>query len=205
MMCLFLALTTGCASTPASLPFLYNQECPHVCWLGMNPGTTTAEEARTLLSSSHQIDQDSYIEDESGIRVEWSAKKNAPSARVGIVIDNGIVTKINFLFTTSVKIQEFINVLGEPDQISIIKIEAAEGTYFEYIIYYMAPKVLIYVSPIGKNGPSSDDAVNILYLNIDLNDSNVPKWVLEHKDLRQPWLGFGHLEEYLKNRPAPSQ
>ncbi len=204
--CMFFVLLISCTSTPVSPPFVYNQECPHVCWLGINPGITTVEETRTLLSSSNQIDQASYTEDESGIGVEWFTKQmGVHSASVGIVLDKETVKSINFLFPTSVKVQEFIDLLGEPDQISIRKVKTPEVTYFEYAIYYLIPKTLIFAFTTDENGPNPGDSVDIVYLNTDPDDPNVQNWFLQHKDLRQPWLGFGHLEEYLKNHPAPSQ
>jgi hypothetical protein len=199
-------LLASCASESVAPPFVYNQKCPHICWLGINPSITTADETRTLLRSSSQIDQNSYTEDESGIKAEWSTKQNGVlSARVGIVLSNGTVKSINFLFTTDVNIQEFVDLLGEPNEISIKKVEAAEVTYFEYIMYYTVSKALIYASTTDKNGPNTADPIDIVYLNIDPDDPDAPKWLLEHQELRQPWLGFGHLEEYLEKRPLPSQ
>jgi hypothetical protein len=55
-----------------------------------------------------------------------------------------------------------------------------------------------------ENGPYIEDSVDILYLNIDSGDLAVSNWLLTHKGLRQPWLGFGHADEYLKHDfPVP--
>jgi len=200
IVCLFFVLLASCARAPVSPPFVYNQECPNVCWLGINPGITTSEEARTLLSSSNQIDQDSYIEDKNGVSVEWFTKQmGIEPARVGIVLDNGKVSGLNFLFPAGVPIQEFIDLLGEPDEISVRNVEAAEATYIEFIVYFTSIKTVMLANTKGENGPSSEDWVVLLILNNKPDISNSPKWLLDHKDLRQPWLGFGHKDEDLKH------
>ena len=61
----------------------------------------------------------------------------------------------------------------------------------------------MFVLIASENGPDPSDSIHDLYLNINPDDPNVPRWILDYKDLRQPWLGFGHLNEYLKNRPSP--
>jgi hypothetical protein len=168
--------------------------------LGINPGITTAEEARTLLSSSNQIDQGSYIEDKNGVSIEWFTKQMGVNpARVGIVLDNGKVSSLNFLFPASVQIQEFIDLLGEPDEISVRKVEAAELTYIEYIVYFVSVKAVVLASTKGDDDPSLEDSAELLILNNKPDISNAPNWLLKHKDLRQPWLGFGHSDEYLSH------
>ena len=193
-------LLSNCTPTPVNPSFVYNQKCPNVCWLGINPGVTTAEETKMLLSSSSQIDQGSYIEDKSGISVEWFNKQmDVNPAHVGIVLDNGVVSNVNFLFPSSVQIQEFIDLLGEPDEISVRKVEAAEVTYIEYVIYFTSIKAVVLASTKGDDDPSLEDWAELLILNNKPNISNAPNWLLKHKDFRQPWLGFGHKDEYLKH------
>jgi hypothetical protein len=101
--------------------------------------------------------------------------------------------------STSGQIQEFIDLLGEPDEISVKNVEAAEATYIEYIVYFTSIKTVILANTKGENGPSSEDWVVLLILNTNPDISNAPNWLLEHKDLRQPWLGFGRKDEYLKH------
>src|SRR5512133_1906860 len=118
LMCLFLLLLVGCASLPATPPFVYNQECPHVCWLSINPSATTMEEARKLLRDSRQISN--IDEDDTGISVKWRAKQMGEKpidVSVGIVGENGIVSAVNFLFPGNITVKYFIDLLGEPDEI----------------------------------------------------------------------------------------
>jgi hypothetical protein len=182
--------------------FTYNQECPHICWLGINPGVTAAEDALVLLSSSSQIDQSSYIDkNETGVRVEWRTKQMGINPiRVGMVFENGIVNRINFSFGIYVKIQEFIGLMGQPDEISIREVKASDASYIEYIVYYTSMNALIFVSTSNETGPDIDDAVSVLYLNITPDEAN-PLSFMSGQNLRQPWLGFGHLDEYLLRAP----
>ena len=66
---LFLILLTGCKIMlpmsddeiakffpPTMKVFEFSNRCSHICWLGINPGSTTSEEAKALLRSSKQID-----------------------------------------------------------------------------------------------------------------------------------------------------
>jgi len=224
IICLVFILLTSCVPAPASQPsvlasssldsvsssFVYSEKCPYVCWLGISPGKTTAEEALKLLRSSDQIDQDSYIgKNETGLRVEWHTEQmGAHSTSVGMIFENGVVNKINFSFPSTVKIREFIDLIGMPDEISVEKDQTIEAACcIAYIVYYTSAKALMfaYAPVIDGNGPNEEDSINTLYLNMSADDPNGPQRLLDHKDLRQPWLGFRHLEEYLKNRPSSSE
>jgi hypothetical protein len=190
---------TNPPSVPISSVFTYNQKCPHVCWLGINPGVTTIEEARTLLSSSSQIDQNSYINNAAGLRADWYLdRKQSLSNSVSVAVKNGVVQDIYIGFYTIVKIEEFIDLIGEPDEISVSKIYAAEAPrYIDYVVCYTSMNALIFVSTTNETGPDAEDSVEFLNLNIAPDDPSLPIWILELNEFRQPWLGFGHLEEYL--------
>lgn len=217
IMCLIFILLTSCTSTPASPPpvskspppipisssFAYNQECPHVCWLGINPGATTSKEAEELLHASNQIDQISYSD--NGIWAKWNTgDPNQLPSRVGMSIENGTVKIISFS-PFPLKIGEFVGMMRAPDEISIKQSMKTEGVFTEYIVYYMSMRAILYISVPIADGPSANDIIDILMINISPEDSEIPKWVLDQQTLRQPWLGFGHLEEYLKNRPSPDE
>jgi len=196
-------------SAPMTSAFTFTQECPHLCWLGINPGVTTAEEALALLASSSQIGKDSFEKNEAGIEVEWHTEQMvAHPTSVGIVLENGIVSRIIFSFPATVKMQEFIELMEEPDEISIWKDQTVEANCcISYVVYYLSVRALIfaYAPTIEGNGPNIVDSINILCLNTAPDDPNAPRQVVEHKDLRQPWLGFGHLEEYLlRTIPTPA-
>ena len=198
--CLCLVILASCTLSPVKDPFVYNQGCPHVCWLDINPGVTTAEDAKKLIASSNKIDP--YIMNENGIAVEWFTKQMGVNpARVGVVIEDGIVESLNFLFPASVQIHEFITLLREPDEISVKEVKAAEVIYIEYVLYYESAKVIILANSLSKNNLASNNSVKILLLNTNTDDLNAPNWSLQHQGFRQPWVGFEYLEEYLENQP----
>ena len=91
-------LLTSCSTASTGSPSLvYNRDCPHVCWLGLKPGVTTAVEARSLLRSSSQINQTSYREDPSGFTVDWASRPNSEPTAVGLGIDEKGVVKTIYL------------------------------------------------------------------------------------------------------------
>ncbi len=195
--CLCLFLLVGCTSTPVTSPFVYNEQCPHLCWLNINPGITTMDEAQELLSNSRQISD--IVKDEKGISIEWRNKqmgKGTTDAYVGIVGENRLVSTVNFLFSGNITVKNFIDLLGEPDEISVIK-DITEVIYVEYVLYYRKANILIYATDWDLTGPKMSDPVGMVYLNLNLNSSDIPSWVIHHQNLRQPWLGFGKMDEYL--------
>jgi hypothetical protein len=164
---------------------------------------TKADEARRLLTASSQISRSSYIEDVGGFRLDWYWKQSKHPTRVGVEVENGTVSSLSFGFPASImRLQDITDLFGVPDEFSIRRVEAADATYLEYIVYYTSAKEVVFATTTNKNGSSASDSVDILYLNIDPDGTNVPTWLLRHRDLRQPWLGFGHLEDYLNNRPS---
>jgi hypothetical protein len=200
LVCLFLSLLVGCAIPPTTPPFVYNQDCPHICWLNINPGVATMEDVQKLLNGSKQI---SYLDkDDSGFRIKWHTKQmseRTADVYVGVVGENGIVSAVNLLFPGNITVKNFIDLLGEPDEISVIK-DVAEVIYIDYILYYRKANALIYATDWDLTGPKMTDPVSIVYLNLDLSSSNLPNWVIRHQNLRQPWLGFGKMNEYLLKR-----
>jgi hypothetical protein len=189
-----------------SSAFTYTQDCPHICWLGINPSVTTTEEARNILSSSNQIKQTSYIGEDAGFGLEWYLDSEHPlPIRVYVTSANGIVQKLIFRFNILVKIQEFIDLIGQPNEISIVEVRASDGRYINYVLYYTSMDVLIFITNYDASGANSDDPVQGLWLNVAPNDPNLDVWILSKNDFRQPWLGFGHLEEYLLHAPPKLQ
>lgn len=207
-MCLFLFLFVGCATRPETHPFIYNQQCPHVCWLNISPGFTTMEDARSLLAASNQISKlregsDIDINNDLGFRIKWHTKQmgdKVADVYVGIVGEQGAVNTVNFDFPAYITLKEFVDLLGEPDEISVMKQETPEITYVEYLLYYTEEKVLIASNTKDLTGPEMTDPLGMVYLNIDLDSTNLPNWVKTQWTLRQPWLGFEKMDEYLLYR-----
>ncbi len=58
------------ASRASMDSFKFNENCLHICWLGINPSITTAEEAKHILKESSQIDNQWYQVSDSGFITE---------------------------------------------------------------------------------------------------------------------------------------
>jgi hypothetical protein len=204
---LILFVLTSCQAfsgrtAPATMNvFTLNEQCPYVCWLGINPGKTTLEEAKTLLTASNQIDQKSVkIYGNSSIDFVWYDRGlDANLSRVEIEFRDELVSSIffnNFPFS----VNELVSLLGEPSQISITVLMGAHEDYFDYELYFPAQKVLLYSSPSGsQNGPQPDDDISRLVLNTEIYKYTLPAWAGK----LQPWLGYGHVKDYLQGQELP--
>jgi hypothetical protein len=173
----------------------------------INPGVTTMEEATTLLIASDQIDQQSIQNTEYGIAVKWlMGPKNTSYAWVKIYAsDNGIDVKsitIGRLFPYTVK--DIIDFLGEPDEISIALRIEPDARYLDYALYYTSLNTFFYAGTRGKMiGPDPNDYIEDMYLDTNLDDKNLYPWIIIDNGNRQPWLGYGHLDEYLPGVEIP--
>jgi len=108
----FLLLLMGCQSTPVAPSintlspspeatlveyalesndtFQFNEQCPHGCWLGINPGTTTAAEAKAILQASNQIDKQDYTEFDKGIDAVWKPDNFNTPCQIHVWFGNGL-------------------------------------------------------------------------------------------------------------------
>lgn len=199
---LFLLLLTSCQSLSPIESFDVSENCPHVCWLGINPGVTTETDTKAILNKSNQIKQRSIIEDEFGIQAEWYPANSFPN-RIGITIENGVAKQISISNVYPLTVGDLVSLFGEPDEIGISVILAADSTYVDYAVFYSARQSAIFSSTINNNGPDPKDTIFILMLIDKLDLKNSPKWLVEKYDIRQPWLGFGHLKDYFPGQKIP--
>src|SRR5689334_6771885 len=95
---LFLLFLVGCQSRSDRLntelsrasyasmnSFKFNEQCPHICWLGINPSTTTADQAKHILKTSNQIDKQWHQVSNAGFITEWYPGKSKHfSSSVGV-------------------------------------------------------------------------------------------------------------------------
>lgn len=177
-----------------------------MCWLGINPGVTTATDAEAILKASSQIDKDTIQMDNDGIRTTWFTGSNNTSYwRVGILIEKDLVKSISFGGgMEDFRVDDLVKLLGEPDEISISLRKAADADYIEYVIYYIPEKTSLLAMSGGRLGPDPQDRVTLLSLNVEFSDANSPKWMTEEYNLRQPWLGYGHFNDYLPGATPPA-
>jgi hypothetical protein len=52
-------------------------------------------------------------------------------------------------------------------------------------------------------GPDPNDYIEDMYLDTNLDDKNLYPWIIIDNGNRQPWLGYGHLDEYLPGVEIP--
>lgn len=165
-----------------------DDRCPHFCWLEINPGVTTVEEARALLKASSQVDQTTISETATEILVDWDGLP------VSITIENSLVKEIIFGVQDLVlRMFHFSAFLGEPDEISIRVLHTYHCDEVVYDLYYSSRKAAVTVFYASPGGPNLYDSVSGMTLNTEFDLSD-----------RQPWLGYGHIQEYLPEKKLPS-
>jgi hypothetical protein len=183
--------------------FEFSEKCPHMCWQGINPGVTTTDEALALLKASDQIGQTSYIDDEPNktLWLHWFTDKSK-TFHTGVYLgyENGIVTSISFQNLYPFRIKDLISILGEPSEINITQEIEADAEFIRYSVFYPEQRIQIEVGGVHWNSPNPNDDVQSLGLNIEFYNPLRPrqKWII------QPWLGYGHLEDYLPGIRIPT-
>jgi hypothetical protein len=176
--------------------FKFDQHCPHGCWMDINPGYTTAEEVKVKLKASSGVELSAWQEDNNEIYVTAKWFTRHEHCDVDITLDNGIVKNIYFGMPTPFKMSDIISAIGEPDEIGISKSMTPDaGILIPYLVYYRSQQLAIVVGNGRLDGPSLNDDVDLIILNVDKN-SIYPIYSYEWQHL-QPWIGFGHLNDYL--------
>ena len=213
---LILLILSGCTTIPSStaLPtssssrisdqilasFEFDSKCPHMCWLGINPGKTTQNDAIAILRASEAIDQGSFVNYDDYLSVIWFMGNTREfEYPVTIVFENGAVKSIGFANLIELTINDLFKILGKPDEINISYELPPDGPrYIRYIVYYPRQKIRIDINPAPWNEPNPQDVVRGFGLNQEYPYTN-PGW-----SNLQPWLGFGHLKDYLPGVEIPT-
>jgi hypothetical protein len=206
----FLVLLTACQTMlpmsddqvrkffpPSMEVFEFSNRCPHICWLGINPGLTTAGVAVAILRASNQIDPKRLQVSDASISAVWFAGRvKTYPCNVKVRLERGLVTSITYdrlPFT----LYDFVDLVGEPNEINIGLQTGPDQAYIQYWVYYLEKKIFIAVSPGSRNGPDPSDRVGALILNLELDKSNYL-----YGDI-QPWLGYHHLQDYMPGTEIP--
>lgn len=168
--------------------FEFGDQCPHMCWLGINPGVTPAEEVKTLLSGSDQIDPNMEVA-ETGIVAKWfSEKTKTLVASAYVRFDKGVAQSIAFSKMSPFTLKDIIGIIGDPSGINIDMNIYDNVMEMPYGAYYFTRDILI-SADATEVGIHPNDAVETLVLNVPYN-----------KDIFRPWVGYGHLAEYFKGK-----
>ncbi len=181
--------------------------CPHLCWYGISPGVTSAAEARAILGD--------------GLAKQLDDNKGGH-----ITIENNLVKSI-YIGSSSSEIgfvmSDFIALFGDPAE---IRIDVFSGMHCDprgpFFVYYPSRKLTLSVNfSDPAYGPHLQDYVSGMVLNskfdegafdngsADTDDtislySYYPLDRTKHPFKRQPWLGFGHIKDYLPGRSLPT-
>jgi hypothetical protein len=191
---------TSTAVPPSMSAFEFSNRCSHVCWLGINPTRTTAIEAKSLIASSNQIDKKSLEISDAGISAVWLIEKTDTfKSYVRIQFHEGLVTGIGFSLLPFT-MNDFISQLGQPDKISIWAEQGPDGSYVSYAVYYLMQKTRLYVTSGDWNSPDPFDTIYNLDLNVDFKNNG---YLVPIKGIVQPWLGYGHIKDYLPGVEIP--
>jgi hypothetical protein len=169
--------------------FTAGDACPHGCWMGINPGVTTAEEAHNLLKASDQIDQNMEVTD-TGIVTHWFTEKTKKySAQAYVRMDEkGVVKSIALTETSPFMLKDLIAIFGDPSGINIDMNIYGNVMEMPYDAYYFARQTL-FNADATELGVQPNDAVHTIILNVPYKES-----------LFRPWEGYGHLAEYFKGK-----
>lgn len=212
LVCILLLLTC-CIPLIQPVPtidaFKTSDDCTNVCWLGINPGVTSAEQARVLLRASDQINQKEFHRSADGIETIWFTEKTKTFySRTYINFRDGLVESIYLTLLAPFTMDDFVKLFGEPDEISIRVNIAADAEYVSYILYYTKKKAVIEVISGSDTGPAPADQIQTLILSTKFDTYSQKwladqKWMADYDNYRQPWLGYGHFGDYLPGVATP--
>ena len=173
---------------PSIEAFQFGEQCPHLCWLGINPGVTTAEQAHTLLSASDQVNPTMEVMD-TGIVAKWyTDKAKKLEASVYVRFESGVVKSIAFTGMSPFTLKDFVALVGEPDGINIDMNIYGDVMEMPYGAYYYSRDILL-GSELADTGLHPNDPITTLILNVPYN-----------KDIFRAWVGYGHLTEYFEGK-----
>lgn len=195
----------GCATNsnirdkyqPSSNEFSVAQtgSCSKICWLGIEPDVTTENEALELIKKSNSVDQSSIRQADDRIKLTWFTDESKTiTGYAELVLSSGLVHSIALRQLTPFTVNDFIGILGPPNEIGISAWDGVHGEKFTtYSLYFTSLDAMIQVSTGSMNGPQPDDFVDWVGMNLVLDEGT-------HRHL---WLGYGHLDEYLSTE-SPS-
>jgi hypothetical protein len=176
------------AYEPSIEAFQFGEQCPHLCWLGINPGVTKSEEVEALLRASDQIDPNLELS-ETGVVVKWYTEKTKKlTASAYVRFDKGVASSIAFNDLAPFTLGDFINLAGEPDGVNIDMNIYGDIMEMPYGAYYFSGQILV-GADAADTGLHANDTVTSLILNVPY----------EHKLFRK-WVGYGHLAEYFAGK-----
>jgi len=168
--------------------FEFSKKCPHMCWLGINPGVTTGQEAQAILEASDQI-QEITQSTETGILVKWYTEPTKKlHTTVYLFMENGVIKTLSFQELPPFTLQNFIGLVGEPDGVNIDMNVYGDVMEMPYSVYFYEEEIVI-GAQAADSGPHANDALINMTLNIPYK-----------REIFRQWVGYGHLKEYFAGK-----
>jgi hypothetical protein len=211
IMLIWLVLLTSCApiystilnnDPPSVKAFEVGEKCLHVCWLGIQPEITSANEAISILMASNQINHEALFKRSgTGLQTIWFTNgTKTVYSYVWLTFQDNLVKSIQFQQLVPFRMKHFLSIFGEPDAIIIDLDHTIDGgDLVNYAVYIPQYKVSLSVYPGSWDGPNPEDLVGPMTIDADFTYSFFLNGVKQ-----QPWLGYGHLKDYLLGQELPS-
>lgn len=174
--------------------FKTSADCPNICWLGMHVGTTTRQQAIDIFTKAPG-NVNMHLTAGS-LEGEWiTDKEKVLKAFVAIHFSNDMVDSIMLGRVAPFTTADFIKLLGEPSKMWILWTDDRVGNGYrrtQYALYYPDQKIEVQAGYSGLEetdwgGPEANSKIEWLRIGVPA----------QHEDkYLQPWLGYGHLEDY---------
>lgn len=179
--------------------FEFGDKCPRICWLGIQPESTTERDAIRILTASDQIDQQALRISSNLIVVNWFTDATRTYySTVVLEIERGNIQTLSFYPLHPLILGDFDGIFGEPDEISIMVEEHPHGgTFLTYKVYFNSEQMALIVSPGKSVGPTPNDSIEYLSINLGFVDDEDAPPEYQYYHSRQPWIGYYHLNDYI--------
>lgn|GEM_PF-2084742 len=172
-----------------------DEQCPHICWAGINPGVTSAQEARAWLGTTQTEKYETSQSD----------------TLVTVHFEKGLVKSISFERPyPHGTLGDYIQLLGTPDEIRITLWADQHCRNIAYLLYFSSRKTVLEIPSGIWTGPDPRDYwVYRMILNAEFDEAflqSQPAYASYYNQFseRQPWLGYGHLSDYLPGDELPT-
>ena len=152
--------------------------------------------------ASNQINHEKLFQrSDTGLLTLWFTDETKTYySYVGLTFEGNLVKSIEFNLLTPFKMNYFISLFGEPDTIIIDLDHTIDGgNLVNYAVYIPHSKVSLSVYPGSWDGPNPEDPIRSMTINAEFTYS-----IFLKKVKQQPWLGYGHLKDYLPGQELPT-
>ncbi|MBK9927746.1 MAG: hypothetical protein IPP66_20940 [Anaerolineales bacterium] len=171
----------------------FGESCQTVCWFGVEPGVTTADDAVALLANNGKFGvRLSKITDPS-IYADWFVGKDRTLTQVSMQVEDGLVKYIIMQSMCCARVKYVVDSLGVPDGADANIYQAPDLTVTNYHIYYLEKKMVLFVVDYDLQGLDQDAFTEAIFLGDEFSVENM-----------QPWIGYGYLKEYLPGQAWPT-